>query len=145
MARYSYAEKLDSAEQQNQRDDCCVTAHGNVEPDSLNDYNNKVNYRGERGEHTEVGRELERLCRERGDSLKRVPDELRKAPLCLAGVALLNLVGDVLCVEANPAENSLGEAVVLADFENRVRDCARKGSKVARVGMELNLAELIDT
>ena len=92
----------------------------------------------------EVGRELQRQVRERGDRVEREAQHLAQRVLRLAGVAGVALVVDGRLREADPDGHAAQEAVALAHRQQRVQRAAVEQPEVARVGLEVDLRELAE-
>ena len=95
-------------------------------------------------EQPDVGRELQRQVRERGDRVEREAQHLAQRVLRLAGVARVALVGDGGLGEADPDGHPAQEARALGHRQQRVERAAVEQPEVARVGLEVDLRELVE-
>ena len=144
LADHAGAEKLETTEQKYKHNGCGVT--GNLDSErQLLDYNyyHIDNRRGRRCQ-ADISCNFER-CRSKGDNTVHcIFEELRKVPLGSAVCAVFNDIGHIICVESDPGENALGEAVIFTHAEHGIDHTTSKKSEVARAALELDLRGFVD-
>ena len=144
LAHDAGAEQLHTAAQQDDADHAGPAGGWVTKHQRTDNYKNNADERQDAEQHAHSGGDEQRRGGEADDALDGVFKESPEVPLGGAGHALDVLVIEPLGFEADPAENTLAEAVILGHAEHGVGHFAAHQAEITRAVDNFRVRHLVD-
>ena len=138
------AEQLNAAQQKNQNDDGCIAGDINAKEQFFADYPDQIQHRRHSRKAAAEHGKAQGSGGEADDAFNCIIEQLPEIPFRGAMGSFAGSVGNEFRFIANPCEDALGEAVILAKLQDALCHRAAEGAKIAGIGLERDFGQLVD-